>query len=220
MKTENTFDWNLTPAEAISLQQELRAQVRVEPFDLSRLKVVAGVDAGFPGENTRAVAVALSFPELEVLEQVIYEIPTTFPYIPGLLSFREAPAMLGALRRLQNRPGLIMCDGQGIAHPRRFGIACHLGVLLDLPALGCAKSILVGRPGELDERAGSTAELRAGDELVGAVVRTRDKVKPVYISIGHKIDLDSAVQAVLACSRGYRLPEPTRLADKLASRRG
>jgi deoxyribonuclease V len=167
---------------------------------------------------TRAAAVLLSFPDLEVLEQNVVEIPTTFPYIPGLLSFRETPAVLLAIQGLSMAPDLVMCDGQGFAHPRRFGFACHVGVLLDLPTLGCAKSILIGRPGLLAETRGSTTPLLVGEEVVGMAVRTRDRVKPVYISSGNRIDLDSAVQAVLACGTGYRLPEPIRLADQLAGR--
>ena len=211
--------WDLSPEEAIQLQKELRSQVVLTPLPLDSVHTIAGVDVGFPGDRTRAAAVLLSFPELEVLEQKVVEIPTTFPYIPGLLSFRETPAILQAIRGLSAAPDLILCDGQGIAHPRRFGIACHIGVLLDMPALGCAKSILVGRPGPLGEPRGSTSPMRVGDEVVGMAVRTREGVKPVYISPGHRIDLDSAVQAVLACGQGYRLPEPTRLADRLASQR-
>lgn len=211
--------WDLSPAEAVELQQRLRSQVVSTPLPLDSLHTVAGVDVGFPGDRTRAAVVVLSFPELEVLEQNIVEIPTTFPYIPGLLSFRETPAILQALAGLKTRPDLLLCDGQGIAHPRRFGIACHLGVLLDRPSLGCAKSILTGKPAHLEESAHSTAPLLVRDEVVGMAVRTRARVKPVYISIGHRIDLDSAVRVVLACAKGYRLPEPTRLADKLASSR-
>jgi deoxyribonuclease V len=210
----------LSPEEAVRLQQELRAKVAVQPLDLESLRTVGGVDAGFRGEMTRAAVVVLSFPGLKLLDHAVAEIPTSFPYIPGLLSFRETPAILTALEQLENLPGALICDGQGLAHPRRFGIACHLGVLLDRPALGCAKSILVGRHGPLDETPGSTAELKAGEEVLGAAVRTRQGVKPVYVSIGHRFDLDSAVGLVLACAQGYRLPEPTRLADRLASQKG
>jgi deoxyribonuclease V len=199
---------------------ELRAKVIVEPLALDTLHFIAGVDVGFREEKAHAAAVLLSFPELQLLEQSEAEIPVRFPYIPGLLSFREAPAILAALEGLGRVPDLIMCDGQGIAHPRRFGIACHIGLLLDIPALGCAKSILVGRHAPVGEEAGSQAPLVVRDEVVGAALRTRSRVKPVYISTGHRIDLVSAVQVALACSRGYRLPEPTRLADRLASRRG
>jgi len=216
----HTHPWNLAPDEAVRLQQELRAHVRVEPLDLASLRRVAGVDVGFRGDLTRAAVVVLSFPDLQVMESAIAEIPTAFPYIPGLLSFREAPAILAALEQLEELPDAILCDGQGLAHPRRFGIACHLGVLLDRPTLGCAKSILVGRHAQLGEEPGATANLVDRGEVVGAALRGRAGVKPVYISIGHRIDLPSAVQLSLACAQGYRLPEPTRLADRLASRKG
>lgn len=174
---------------------------------------------GFRDGVARAAAVRLAYPSLELQEQVFAEEPLRFPYVPGLLSFREAPAILAALARLEHLPDVILVDGQGIAHPRRLGIASHLGVLLDHPTIGVAKSILVGKAGPLDEARGSTAELRAGGEVIGQLVRTRPGVKPVIVSIGHRADLPSAVALVLACGRGYRLPEPVRLADRLASAR-
>lgn len=212
--------WDLTPEEAIRLQQELRSKVIVEPLALEKIRYVGGVDVGFREELTRAAVVVLAYPSLQLVEHAIAEIPTTFPYVPGLLSFRETPAILAALQELKTLPDILVCDGQGLAHPRRFGIACHIGVLLDRPALGCAKSILVGKVGELGEAPGSTSEMKVGKEVVGAAVRTRQGVKPVYISVGNRVDLPSAVRLVLACTRGYRLPEPTRLADRVASRRG
>jgi deoxyribonuclease V len=212
--------WDLTPGEAIQLQQELRERVLVQPLSLGQISTVAGVDVGFRDEKARAAAVLLSFPSLQLLEHAVREVPIPFPYVPGLLSFRETPAILNALEGLSVLPDVIVCDGQGLAHPRRFGIACHLGVLLDRPTLGCAKSILVGKHGPLGEEPGSTADLKAGGETIGAAVRTRQGVKPVYVSVGSRIDLPSAVELILACNRGYRLPEPTRLADRLASNRG
>jgi deoxyribonuclease V len=216
----NAHPWDLTPDEAVRLQKLLRARVLVQALELERVQYVGGVDVGFRDEKARAAVVVLNFPALQVVEQAIAEIPVPFPYIPGLLSFRETPAILAALEQLKALPDVLICDGQGLAHPRRFGIACHLGVLLDRPTLGCAKSILVGRHGALSDAPGSTTELVVGEEVIGIVVRTRKDVKPVYISIGHRIDLPSAVNLVLACTRGYRLPEPTRLADRLASRKG
>jgi deoxyribonuclease V len=220
MEIPYSHPWDLNPAQAIELQNSLRARVTAQPLPLEEISFVAGVDVGFPGELSRAAVVVLSFPALNLVDYTIAEIPVTFPYIPGLLSFREMPAILKALESLQTEPQVFICDGQGLAHPRRFGIACHLGVLLDRPALGCAKSILVGHYSELDNAAGSTAALIDGDEIVGAAVRTRQNVKPVYVSVGNRIDLPSAIKLVLACARGYKLPEPTRLADRLASNRG
>ena len=220
LRLAHAHPWDLTPQEAIQLQQKLRDQVVIQPLSLEGIRTVAGVDVGFREEKARAAAVLLSFPTLQLLEHTVAEIPVPFPYIPGLLSFRETPAILKALELLSALPDVILCDGQGLAHPRRFGIACHLGVLLDRPVLGCAKSILAGRHGPLDEAPGSTADLIAGEETIGAAVRTRQGVKPVYVSAGSRVDLASAVELVLACTRGYRLPEPTRLADRLASERG
>ena len=216
--------WDLSPAEAAALQREMRDRVLVSPLDLDGLSTVGGVDVGFvdsrtPQEKARAAVVVLTYPGLQVVEESTAEIPTPFPYVPGLLSFREIPVILAALEKLSALPDAFLCDGQGLAHPRRFGIACHLGVLLDRPGLGCAKSILVGRHAPLDEAAGSTTELVDRGETVGAAVRTRHGVKPVYISVGHRMDLPGAVRLVLDCARGYRLPEPTRLADRVASRR-
>lgn len=215
-----SHSWDLAPGEAIQLQQRLRAQVLIAPLPLEQVRTVGGVDVGFREGKAHAAIVALEFPSLALLESAEAETPVPFPYIPGLLSFREVPAILAALEKLPWLPDVLVCDGQGLAHPRRFGIACHLGVLLDRPALGCAKSILTGRHSDLPEEPGSTAELRADGELVGAAVRTRVGVKPVYVSPGQRCDVPSAVALVLACTRGYRLPEPTRLADRLASRRG
>lgn len=211
----DSHSWDVSPAQAIQIQESLRSKVVEEPLDFTRLHYVAGVDVGFPGHRARAAVVVLKFPSLEVTEQTIIELPVSFPYIPGLLSFREAPPILAALERLETRPDVLICDGHGLAHPRRFGLACHLGVLLDQPVTGCAKSILVGKHGPLGDAYGSTANLMIGNESIGAAVRTRQGVKPVYVSIGNRIDLPSAIQLVLACSRGYRLPEPTRLADRL-----
>ncbi len=213
--------WALAPAEAIALQQSMRSYVQAEPLDLAAVRSVAGVDVGFPRPDTaRAAIVVLAFPSLQPVEQVAVETPLAFPYIPGLLSFREIPAILAALEKLSFLPDVIMVDGQGLAHPRRFGLACHAGVLLNLPSLGCAKSILVGKHTSLAEERGSVTELMDGEEVLGRVLRTRQSVKPVYISIGHRMDLESATKLALECSRGYRLPEPTRLADQLASLRG
>ncbi len=216
--------WDLTPDEARRLQKELAPEVS-QVDDLGELKTVAGLDLGYPrtatGEEVgRAAVVVLQYPSLEPVEERITLRPVSFPYVPGLLSFREAPVGLAALSELTTAPDLIVVDGQGRAHPRRFGIACHLGVLLDRPTIGCAKSILCGHADEPGPNPGDWTPLVHRDEVIGAVVRTRANIKPVYVSVGHKISLETAVKIVTACLRGYRLPEPTRLADRLASQRG
>jgi len=185
------------------------------------LRTVAGIDVGFPdgGRVTRAAVAVLDFPDLTLRASAVAEIPTCFPYVPGVLSCREAPAVLAALDRLSEPPDLLLCDGQGIAHPRRFGLACHLGLACDLPALGAAKSRLVGRHEEPGIERGSLAPLIDRGAVVGSVVRTRTGVRPLYVSVGHRISLDSAVRLVLACAPRFRLPETTRVAHRLASGR-
>ncbi len=200
------------------MQDRLGAEV-VRHDDLGEVRRVAGVDVGFRDGRriTRAAVAVLAFPALTPLEQAVAHCPTRFPYIPGLLSFREVPAVLEALAGLQRLPDLILCDGQGLAHPRRFGIACHLGVLLDLPTIGVAKSRLIGQHDPLPPEKGAWVPLYDGDECVGAVVRSRTGVSPLYVSIGHRISLASAIDYVLRCTTRYRLPETTRAAHRLAS---
>lgn len=211
--------WDLPPDEAIRLQQELRTLVKIQPLPCQTIRRVGGIDASIAGDKISAAVVVLDYATQQPVEQEIITTPVTFPYIPGLLSFREAPGFLAVLARLCELPDVLIIDGHGLAHPRRFGIAAHLGVLLDVPTIGCAKSRLIGQHGPLGEEPGSTAELVVNDEVVGLAVRTRHLVKPVYISIGHRVDLSSALQIVLACGRGYRLPEPTRLAHQLAAQK-
>ncbi|MEJ2591298.1 MAG: deoxyribonuclease V [Candidatus Thiodiazotropha sp.] len=214
-----TPDWQqLTPKQAIALQQELRDRViRQDCFTPPRR--VAGVDVGFEaqGRVTRAAVAVLDFPSLQPLEEAVARQPTRFPYVPGLLSFRELPAILQALARLDRPPDLLLCDGQGLAHPRRFGLACHLGLLTDIPAIGVAKSRLIGSHGALPAEKGAWVPLIDKGEVIGAVLRTRSGVKPLYISIGHRISLESAIHYVLACTTRYKLPETTRAAHRLAS---
>jgi deoxyribonuclease V len=193
--------------------------------DPQGVRTVAGCDLAFlgrgrRGDTARAAVVLLSYPELTVVEQHTVEAPVTFPYVPGLLAFRELPALLQAFERLERAPDLVLVDGQGYAHPRRFGIACHLGLLLDVPTIGVAKSRLTGEHEEPAPAAGSRADLRDGGELIGAVLRTRDGGRPLYVSPGHRVGFAPAVEWVVRLSRGYRLPEPTRLADRLAGGRG
>ncbi len=210
-------DWNLKPNAAIALQRQL-AQRIIREDQLGEVHHIAGVDMAINEENgmARAAVVLLSYPALEIQERHVYEEPVRMPYIPGLLSFREAPCVLGAFARLLQQPDLVMVDGQGIAHPRRLGIASHLGLWLELPTIGCGKSILTGHHRALGEEAGSWVPLVDNDETIGAVVRTRTHVKPMIISLGHRISLETSLRYVLACCRGYRLPEPTRQADKLS----
>jgi deoxyribonuclease V len=210
-------DWNLKPGAAIALQRQL-AQRIIREDQQGEVHHIAGVDMAINEENgmARAAVVLLSYPALEIQERHVYEEPVRMPYIPGLLSFREAPCVLGAFALLQQQPDLVMVDGQGIAHPRRLGIASHLGLWLELPTIGCGKSILTGHHRTLSEEAGSWVPLIDKDETIGAVVRTRAHVKPMIISLGHRISLETSIHYVLACCRGYRLPEPTRQADKLS----
>ncbi|WP_081838415.1 deoxyribonuclease V [Thermogemmatispora carboxidivorans] len=213
-------EWNLQPEQAIALQKELASRVIREDRLPSQIQHIAGVDLAINENNglARAAAVLLSYPSLELEEQHVYEEPVRMEYIPGLLSFRELPCVLGALNLLRQEPDLIMVDGQGIAHPRRLGIASHLGLWLDLPTIGCAKSVLRGHYNEqeLGATAGSWVPLLDHGEIIGAAVRTREHVKPMIISIGHRISLETSIRYALSCCRGYRLPEPTRLADRLS----
>jgi deoxyribonuclease V len=221
MQINQQHAWPLTLDEAKAIQEKLRSEVITQDRLPEHLQYVAGVDMGFEddGKIGRAAVAILSFPDLEVQETAIAYRPTTFPYIPGYLSFREIPAVLDALAQVQITPDIILCDGQGIAHPRRFGIACHLGIILDLPTIGVAKSLLLGKHEELPEAKGSWQLLLDRGETIGAVLRSRTGVKPLYVSIGHRISLPTAIDVVLRCTPKYRLPETTRLADKLASAR-
>lgn len=218
MKIQFTHPWILSPAEAMAVQQALRPHLTLTD-QLGTVQRVAGVDVGFEaaGTVTRAAIAVLSFPELDLLETVMARRPTTFPYIPGLLSFRELPAVLEALERLREPPDLLVCDGQGIAHPRQFGIACHLGLLTDLPAIGVAKTRLCGAHAEPPDQRGAWTPLWLRDEPIGAVLRSRPGVKPLYISPGHRISLLTAMDYVMRCCTRYRLPETTRHAHRLAS---
>lgn len=220
LRLHHVHPWDLPPAEARALQGRLASRVvRADRF--GPLGRVAGVDTGFEdhGRITRAAVSVLSWPELAPLEDAVARRRTSFPYVPGLLSFRELPAVLEALEQLSVPPDLLLCDGQGIAHPRRFGIAAHLGVLTDLPAVGVGKTRLVGMHEDVPEQRGAWRALSDGGEVVGAVLRTRTGVKPVYVSVGHRVCLETAVGLVLQAAPRYRLPEPIRRADRLASRR-
>ena len=215
--SSETFSPVQSVSEAKQIQESLRTQVMIhDQFDIP--KIIAGIDVALPqrGSLTRAAVVLLTYPDLNLIETAIAAIPTQFPYIPGFLSFREIPAILKAIESLQNQPDLIFCDGQGLAHPRRFGIACHLGVLLDKPTIGVAKSRLIGTHAAVPLEKGEWVPLWNHQERLGAVLRSRTKVKPLYISPGHRISIETAMDYVQKTLTRYRLPEPTRLADKLS----
>jgi deoxyribonuclease V len=218
MKIPQRHPWDLAPREAMALQSRLATEIDCRD-DFGPVTRVAGVDVGFEdnGATTRAAVAVLAYPSLQLVTSAIARLPTRFPYVPGLLSFREVPAVLAAMGQLDVAPDLLLCDGQGIAHPRRLGIASHLGLLLDIPSIGVAKTRLIGKHGEVPNERGAWVPLRDGDETVGAVLRTRQGVKPLYVSPGHRIGLESAIAWVMACLTRYRLPETTRWAHRLAS---
>lgn len=219
MKVRRLHDWTLTPAEARALQERLRPRLRLEGAPL-RPRRVAGADVSCSrgSQELFAAIVVLDSRSLELLEVVRARGPALFPYVPGLLSFREIPPLLEAASRLRTRPDLLLCDGQGLAHPRRFGLACHLGLLLDLPTVGCAKTRLVGEHREPGPLRGHHARLTDRGELIGSVLRTRDRVKPVFVSPGHRVGLEQARRLTLSLCRGYRLPEPIRAAHAESNR--
>jgi deoxyribonuclease V len=210
--------WNVSPSRAIEIQESLAGRISraKSPGPLRR---IAGIDVAFTrdGRTCIAAAVVWDSEQRQAIEQRTATRPLKFPYVPGLLSFREAPAVLAALRRLETTPDVLMCDGQGYAHPRRFGLACHVGLIVDLPTVGCGKSRLCGEHRQPGRRRGSKAPLMHDGEIIGIVLRTRDGVRPVYVSIGHRIDLPTEERLVLASAVGYRLPEPTRRADRLVA---
>jgi len=210
--------WAVSPREARAIQERLRGRVATRD-ELGPLRRVAGVDCGFDRRRAvvRAAVAVLSFPALEPLEQAVVEEAPRFPYVPGLLSFREVPAVLAALERLERAPDLILCDGQGYAHPRRFGLACHLGLLAGVATIGVAKSRLIGTHDEVPGERGAWTALRDGGEVIGAVLRSRAGVRPIYVSVGHRVALATAVELVMRCTTRYRLPETTRAAHRLAS---
>ncbi len=220
MKIHSFHSWDVPPEEAGRIQEQLRAKV-VPHGRLPSPTLVAGADAAFDLQTRYvfAAVVVLTFPCLEPVETVVHQERISFPYIPGLLSFRETPALLHAFEKVQHNPDVVFIDGHGLSHPRAAGIACHVGVCLDKPTIGCAKSILVGTyraPGL--SRGSYTSLYDASNRVIGSVVRTRDRVKPVFVSVGHRIGLAQAAQLTLACGKGYRIPEPTRQADLLAER--
>jgi deoxyribonuclease V len=212
-----THRWDLSPEEARVVQERLRTQIVADaPLPLESITWVAGVDISVKDDTARAAVVLLRFPALTVAEVALAERPVTFPYVPGLLAFREGPSILDAFEKLHQKPDAIIFDGHGLAHPRRMGIACHMGLWTGIPSVGCAKSILVGNHGALGDQRGAWAPLVHNGAVVGVAVRTRNGVQPVYVSVGHLADLDTARELVLRCCTSYRLPEPTRQAHRAA----
>lgn len=215
---EDLRNFALSPAEAVALQRRLAPLVEERPLPAPP-RTVAGFDLGFRGDTARAAAVVVDTETLETVDEAVVERNVAFPYVPGLLSFREAPAVLDAFGALRVRPDLLMLDGQGRAHPRRFGIACHVGLILGVPSFGVAKSPLVGRDAAPGPERGDTAPIVHRGQTVGTALRTRTRVKPVYVSVGHLVTLDEAVDLALRLAPRLRIPEPTRRAHVLAGRR-
>ncbi len=212
------YTWRLTPRQAMVFQKQMARRVSSDK-PAGEIRFIAGLDAAFSSDGERCISgvVLWDMREQKVLEQHTAARKLTFPYIPGLLSFRESPALIAALRKLKHTPDALLCDGHGLAHPRRFGIACHLGVICSLPSIGCAKSVLIGTSGELPAERGARVPLTDQGQVIGTVLRTQTGIRPVYVSIGHKMDLRMAERIVLTCATQYRLPEPTRLADILVA---
>ena len=213
MRVERRHPWNLSYREAVEVQRALSSEIRLMPLTKA-VRTVAGADVSYSRKSRDIYAAVLvfSFPDLDLIERALAADRVEFPYVPGLLSFREAPVLSKAFRKIRNRPDVIMFDGQGIAHPRRMGLASHMGLLLDCPSIGCAKTRLVGVHPPVPEERGSGVLLTDRGRVVGGVVRTRDRVKPVFVSPGHAITVDDSIRLVLSCCRGYKLPEPTRQA--------
>ena len=216
MQYQDLHSWRVTTDEARQLQNELRDRI-IQKDRFADIRTVAGVDIGFRGDIALASVIVLNYPDLEIVDGVVAESRVNFPYIPGYLSFREIPPLLVAFARLQTEPDLVIVDGQGVAHPRRFGLACHLGLILDKPTIGCAKSRLCGKYSEPDKEKGSWTHIFDKDDIIGIALRTRTNVSVVYVSVGHRISLESARTLTLACCPKYRLPETTRYAHKAAS---
>ena len=217
MKIQHLHDWDLEPKEAIALQKQFAEQVIDDtPLDLKAIKTVAGVDVSVKNGVSQAAVIVCSYPDLELIETVRAQQPTSYPYIPGLLTFREGPVLEEAFQKLQHEPDVFVFDGMGRIHPRKMGIASHLGLWLDKPTIGCGKTHFIGEYDEPDTEKGSYSDLIYKGEQLGGVLRTRTNVKPVYISVGHRAELQSAIQLILSVTPKYRLPRPIRLAHNAA----
>ncbi len=217
MHISHRHDWNVSPDEAIALQRQLVKEVIYDrPLNLDAIRLVAGVDVSVKDNVSQAAVVVASFPDLRPVETVLWQMPTPFPYIPGLLSFREGPVLEEAFRRLEHEPDVFIFDGMGRAHPRRIGIATHMGLWLQRPTIGCGKTLLTGKYVEPPDERGAQTDLVDRGEVIGVILRTRAGVKPVYISVGHLADLLTSVELVMRCTSRYRLPEPIRFAHNAA----
>lgn len=219
---KNLHKWDVTPKEAIGIQLELRKRVS-DKFSAKNIRLVAGADVSIPagGDCVKAAVCILTFPDMRLVEEATAELKLSFPYIPGLLSFREGPVLLECFKKIRVKPDVIIFDGQGTAHPRGFGIAAHMGVLLDIPSIGCGKSPLFGKYEMPHGAKSSRTDIRdKGGNIIGSCLRTRTNVKPLFVSIGHRISLLAAMDIVLRCALKYRLPEPVRRAHNLAGLRG
>ncbi len=212
---QHAHPWDVTTGQAVEIQKQLAGLVRAEPLTFTPA-TIAGVDVSIHGDEAQAAVAVLAYPSLDIVNHALWRGPVAYPYVSGLLSFREVPAVLRALEQLHELPDLIMADAQGIAHPRRIGMAAHLGILIDMPVIGVAKARLVGDPVEPDDYPGARVPMMVRGEQVGEIVRTRTGAKPLYVSIGHRITLPEAVDLVLHCCTRYRLPEPTRQAHLLS----
>lgn len=218
MKIKNLHPWNVSPQEATRIQGQFAGEIIIRPLH-QPIKIIAGADIAYNANTVYAGVVLLEYPSLDVIGEFTIKGKTEFPYIPGLLSFREAPTLLQLFRKVSPAPQLVMLDGQGLAHPRKLGLASHLGLFLNCPTIGCAKSRLVGHHRDPEKSKGSSSPLRDDKEqTIGAVVRSREGCKPIFISVGHLIDLDNAVKWTLNCTTRYRIPEPTRLAHNLVAK--
>jgi deoxyribonuclease V len=219
MQLNHRHEWNVTPNDAIALQKTLVKEIiSNRPIDIAAVRLIAGVDVSVKNDVSQAAVVVLSFPDFQPIETVRAQRPTPFPYIPGLLSFREGPVLVEAFEKLQHTPDVFIFDGQGIAHPRRIGIAAQMGLWLQKPTVGCGKTLLTGRYQEPDAEQGAMSDLVDRGEVIGKVVRTRANVAPVYISPGHLADIPTSAELVLRCTTKYRLPEPIRMAHNAAGK--
>lgn len=217
MKLKHLHSWDITPKEAVQLQLKLRDRVIVDkPLDLATIRTVAGVDVSIKNKQAQAAITVLSFPDFEPVETALAQQPARFPYVPGLLSFREGPVLVEAFEKLKKKPDVFLFDGSGYLHPRRIGIACHMGLWLNVPTVANAKTKLCGEHGRVGAKAGSWAPVTHKDELIGAALRTKKDCKPVFVSAGHLSDLEGAIALVMASVTKYRLPEPVRAAHKAA----
>lgn len=218
MHYKDLHRWDLSAKDAVKLQIKLQKHIKLQKLNIENIKTIAGVDVSVKNDTSQAAIVILSYPDLDIIETVKHNTKTVFPYVPGLLSFREGPVILKCIEKLKISPDLLVFDGQGLAHPRKMGLACHIGLFLEKPCIGSAKSHLFGQYQEPGPSKGDhSLILDNEDEAIGAVLRTRDNVKPIYVSPGYMVDIPSSVEFILSCTPKYKLPEPIRAAHNAAS---